>query len=327
MGIPKKTIITLLASSLLIVPMQITWPDTKVNPKVNIEDILNSRIDNEYDNDTFLVDYSNMSISKIFESVFQLESIVQLKYKVDSSNILLQSKNSGTATTISESNILTWAIEKSDKYKYDRKVLEARLEDIKTNKVKERIFFYTANHIVDAPNLDEVELPQLPPSAKLDKININPYAIHRNRLVNLDIVLSNKTLDAALLESKDKDLVLPVFPYKIGDSDKLKIANFLYIFGNPNILGIDLGTGNVSKTYSPVAIIGENKNDYFSIKYGLNFGDSGGPVIAILDGNFELVGINQAKIDNEDQAVQMMGIAVKINPHMNFIVKELYFKK
>ncbi|GEM_PF-6634730 len=323
MGIPKKTIITLLISaSLLVNPVQISWPDTKVNPKVNIEDILNSRIDNNYDNDTFLVDYSKMSISKIFESVFQLESIIQLKYNVGSSSILLQSKNSGTATTINESTILEWALDKSEKYKYDKKTLELKLNDIKSGKIKERQFIYTVGHIIHAFDPDESDI-SLPPSAQLDKTIVNPYLIYKNKIVKLRVIASNNNLDVALLETQDKDIVLPSFPYKLGDSDKLKVPNFLYILGNPNMLGIDLGIGTVSKTYSPITGLGEDKNNYFSIKYGLNFGDSGGPVIAILDGNFELVGINEAKIGE----AEMMGIAIKINPHMNFIVKELYFKK
>lgn len=321
MGIPKKTIITLLASvSLLVNPVQVN--PTIAQQKQNLESILDSRIDNEYDNDTFLVNYSKMSISRLLESVFQLESIIQLKYKTESSYFTLQTRNSGAATAINESTILEWALDKGEKYKYDKKILETRLNDIESGKTKGRQFIYTVSHIINAFDPDESNV-SLPPSAQLDKTIVSPYLIYKNKIVKLRVVASNNNLDVALLETQDKDIVLPSFPYKLGNSDKLKVPNLLYIMGNPNMLGIDLGMGSVSKTYSPIIGIGENKNDLFSIKYGLNFGDSGGPVIAILDGNFELVGINEAKIGE----AEMMGIAIKINPHINFIVKELYFKK
>ncbi len=314
----------LASASLLVTPMQITWPDTKINPKVNIEDILNSRIDNNYDDDTFLVDYNRMDFSRILESVYKIDAVLFLKYTFNNINYGLQGRSSGTAFAINESQILNWALEKSAKYNYDEKILEERLSEIRDGSINERQFLYTADHVVNMTKPDEEVLSQIgiPPSAKLNKIDIDSYIFYNNKRIKLKKVFSNQNLDVALLEPLE-NIKLPAFPYKIGDSDKLKVPNFLYVIGNSNGLGIDVGTGNVSKTYSPIAGPSQDKSDFLSIKYGLNVGDSGGPIIAIMDGNYELVGINEALV----LETQMMGLGVKINPQMNLIVKELYFKK
>lgn len=323
MGIPKKTIITLLASSLLVAPMQITWPDTKINPKANIEDILNSRIDNNYDDDTFLVDYEKMSIPKILDSVYKIDVILSLKYTLNDLNYLLRARSSGTAFVINESQILNWALEKSAKYNYDKKMLEERLSEIRAYG-SERQFLYTAAHVISVNKVDDEILSEkgIPKSATLSKAEIDPYITYNNKRIKLKKVFSNQGLDVALLEPLE-NVKLPAFPYKIGDSDKLKVPNFLYVIGNSNDFGIDVGTGNVSKTYSPIVDPSRDRNDFLSIKYGLNAGDSGGPIIAIMDGNYELVGINEALV----LEAQMMGLGIKINPQMNLIVKEFYFKK
>lgn len=322
MGIVKKTIIALLASA-LVNPVQISWPDTKINPKISIEDILNSRIDNNYDDDTFLVDYEKMSFARILDSVYKIDAVLFLKYTFNDMNYALQGRSSGTAFVISESQILNWALEKSDKYNYNKKTLEERLSEIKVHG-NERQFLYTVAHVISVNKVDDDILSQkgIPKSATLIKAEIDPYITYNNKRIKLKKIFSNQGLDVALLEPLE-NIKLPVFPYKIGDSDKLKVPNFLYVIGNSNDLGIDVGTGNVSKSYSPIVSQSQNKSDFFSIKYGLNVGDSGGPIIAIMDGNYELVGINEALV----LEAQMMGLGVKINPQMNLIVKELYFKK
>lgn len=238
-------------------------------------------------------------------------------------NYALQGRSSGTAFVISESQILNWALEKSDKYNYNKKTLEERLSEIKVHG-NERQFLYTAAHVISVNKVDDDILSQkgIPKSATLIKAEIDPYITYNNKRIKLKKIFSNQGLDVALLEPLE-NIKLPVFPYKIGDSDKLKVPNFLYVIGNSNDLGIDVGTGNVSKSYSPIVSQSQNKSDFFSIKYGLNVGDSGGPIIAIMDGNYELVGINEALV----LEAQMMGLGVKINPQMNLIVKELYFKK
>lgn len=109
---------------------------------------------------------------------------------------------------------------------------------------------------------------------------------------------------------------LPSFPYRIGNSDDLRLGNFVYVIGNPMNSGINVREGIVSNLRPP-AVLGTvaRLESIFMVSNGLNPGDSGTPVVALRDGQFELVGLAQGTIMNS----QRMGWAVKINMILGLI--------
>ena len=140
-------------------------------------------------------------------------------------------------------------------------------------------------------------------------------------------VAYDKNLDLAILEVKDsKDF--KKFPYKIGNSDELSPGDFVWIAGNPHGLEDYVLKGNVSKTKYP------GQADYFMIGCDVQPGYSGGAVIAIRDGEYELVGIVVATLirpgsenDYTTDSIGGYGIAIKINPAMKVVNNYLSQKK
>lgn len=109
--------------------------------------------------------------------------------------------------------------------------------------------------------------------------------IDKDNKIDLDEVEKSDKHDIALLKiNEGQEHNLPKFPFKIGNSDELRIGNKVYAIGNAAGLGITVREAIVSKTYSV-------EPGMFEISEKLENGTSGGAVIALRDGVPELVGI------------------------------------
>jgi S1-C subfamily serine protease len=132
----------------------------------------------------------------------------------------------------------------------------------------------------------------------------------------LTALLRDRVNDVALFRLPD-ELILPSFPYHIGNSDDLKVGNFIYVVGNPMNLGFNVREGIVSTLRAPEEInaIDAIPGNAFMVSNGLNPGDSGTPAIAIRDGKFELVGLTQGTFLRG----QRLGWVLRINAIMEKI--------
>lgn len=130
-----------------------------------------------------------------------------------------------------------------------------------------------------------------------------------------DLIGSDVTTDVALLKIEAEGLV----PLVLGDSDAIRVGEFVLAIGNPLDSSELYGTvtfGIVSATARNVNIDGFS-NEYIQTDAAVNFGNSGGP---LLNMSGEVIGMNTAKTvtagyDEYGNAVAAEGIgfALPIN--------------
>ncbi|MEK7599264.1 MAG: hypothetical protein AAB474_02335 [Patescibacteria group bacterium] len=143
----------------------------------------------------------------------------------------------------------------------------------------------------------------------------------QGELILLKNIYKNAENDIAIFSVPD-NIELHAFPYPVGNSDELKVGNFLYQMGD-RIGSLVVKEGIVSSVKGPPkkAVIHRgygNPDNAFMISNGVNVRDSGSPVVAIRDGNFELVGLVQGEFTN----MKRMGWAIRINTICEILKKE-----
>lgn len=132
-------------------------------------------------------------------------------------------------------------------------------------------YIITNNHVIDGAEKLEVTL-------------------NDNRLFNATVVGSDPTTDLALIKIDATDL--PVIPW--GDSDKLKVGEWVLAVGNPFGLTSTVTTGIVSAKARSISAPQSGKmtlESYIQTDAAVNPGNSGGALVNLAG---ELVGINSA---------------------------------
>jgi serine protease Do len=126
----------------------------------------------------------------------------------------------------------------------------------------------------------------------------------------LKAVYRDRPNDIALFELP-KGVRPPSFPYALGNSDDLRVGNYIYVVGNPMNLGVNVREGIVSALRAPQEIshVDAKGENAFMVSNGLVPGDSGTPVIAIRDDRFELVGLSQGTFVGNNR----LGWVIRIN--------------
>jgi hypothetical protein len=119
------------------------------------------------------------------------------------------------------------------------------------------------------------------------------------RLVKkLEEVLRDDQLDMVLYRVPKKilpeNVKLKPFPYKYGNSSELNIGHRVYIVGNSSLMGLNVRDGIVSMTDVPVLDGYEGNDGDIITSIPMYPGDSGMPVIALRDGEYEFVGLAKA---------------------------------
>ncbi len=293
----KKLLVTgALVLSLLLPPYTLSGQTNKDTSSQQLESIVIK--DGKYDDHSAFVDESQYSLEKILESVELIGCDVGyvLEYTDEDGRTVSKTEEiriGGTGVVI----------EKKDG----------------------KVYIITNTHITDVEYSYE-----LPEGMKVREAYRKIYVL-KDGLLSKEVVVakkvdSDKSLDVVLLEVKDsKDF--KKFPYKIGNSDELSPGDFVWIAGNPHGLEDYVLKGNVSKKIYP------GKSDWFMIGCDIQPGYSGGAVIAIRDGKYELVGIVVATLvrggsdkDYVADALGGYGIAIKINPIMK-LVNDYFSKK
>lgn len=279
----------LLALSLLLPIYTPAVSQQILKPKVEHVKIIK---DGMYDNHNAYVDESKYSLEDILESVETIEH--EISYQIDYTDLEGKLNSTTKKVKMFGSGVV---IEKKDN----------------------KAYILTNNHVVEENKPLNFKLPDSYKFVKAKKVS-EKISIVKNWLIfqtrtNAEKVVSNSSLDMALLEVDDSK-AFKKFPYKVGNSNDLRVGDFVWIMGNP--LGIEDYTlkGNVSKTKY-------DSSNYFMIGCAVQPGYSGGIVVAIRDGEYELVGLVTATLVRPDKdsvdALSGYGIALKINPLMNLI--------
>ena len=115
-------------------------------------------------------------------------------------------------------------------------------------------------------------------------------------------------IDLGLIKIDPKGKKLPTLP--LGDSDTLKIGNWVMAVGNPLSLERTVTVGVVSgkKRQVPIGETIPGLANFIQTDAAINFGNSGGP---LLDGQGRVVGINTAIFRGE--MAEGIGFAIPIN--------------
>ena len=133
-------------------------------------------------------------------------------------------------------------------------------------------------------------------------------------------VHASPTKDVAIFQLPD-GVILPSFPYAVGDSDGLKVTHFVYGVGRPLGDGVNVRSGMVSAVRVDANFLTEateNPDDYFMISTMPIPGESGGQIIALCDGNFEWVGLPASVHSRFPQ----LGTALRINTVRDVVLHE-----
>ena len=287
----KSLLSSALALSLLLTPYSVA----EQKPKAKVVDI---KKDGLYDNNNALVDESEYSLEEVLESIELVvhEVYYSISYETIDGKVNYLFRNASVMGT-------GIVIEKKDG----------------------KAYILTNNHVTSEKKFSEDSV-DIPSDAKWvrvqktrDEIYIAQYGLFDDKVYAKEVV-SNSTLDAALLEVDGTGF--KKFPYKIGNSDDLRPGDFVWLAGNPLGLEDYAMPGHVSKIEYPW-----NYN-WFMVASDVQPGFSGGAVIAIRDGEYELVGMVVATLIRQDEDVidplGGYGMVIKINPIMKMVDK--YFK-
>lgn len=155
-------------------------------------------------------------------------------------------------------------------------------------------YIITNNHVVDNADKIEVSLP--------DK-----------RSFSAKVIGTDPNTDLALLKINAKDL--PII--KFGNSDYVKVGEWVLAVGNPFNLNSTVTAGIVSAKARNIGIIGSDKREennhpiesFIQTDAAINKGNSGGALVNIKG---ELIGINAA-IASQSGAYEGYGFAIPIN--------------
>jgi len=137
--------------------------------------------------------------------------------------------------------------------------------------------------------------------------------------ISSQIVYSDGEKDFALLKAEKR---IHHLPFTIGNSDDLRIGNFLFLFGNFQT-GLNIRSGYITQLtlvrYGDKGEVSNINEDLLGISAVTVEGDSGAPIFLLRDGRFELGGIVTFLLPQ----ARGLGFGVKINVIMNQIDKYL----
>lgn len=293
----KKLIFSsVLAFSLLIPSFNADIAKQTPKPEVQLVEIIK---DGMYDNHNSFVDESKYSLDDVLESVERIYYQFDCKF----------SYKTLSGVTISRS------ITKS--FLGSGVVIEKR---------GGKAYVLTNSHVVKKDISGYLPLPVLHYDLKIYDVTEQVFVLKNGKMwkqkMPAKIIGLNEISDIALLEFEDFKS-FKKFPYKIGNSDNLRIGDFVWVVGNPAHIEDYTLKGNISKLVD---------NEKFMIGCDIQPGYSGGAVIAIKDGEYELIGLVSAVMkrpsmyqDITEDTLGSYGFAIKIN-----IFKDLmddYFKK
>ncbi len=238
------------------------------------------RPDGRYDNHAYLVDSSQMDLSRVVSSIVTLVTRTTFLFP-DGSRMDKDLVGSGVV-------------------------------------VGER-FVLTVEHTVSQHGI-KIATPFGVLKPQVEKVGEKTYLRHGGSEYLLRALVQDHEDDVALFEIPD-GVRPPSFPYRLGNSDDLRVGNYIYVIGNPLNMGVNVREGIVSALRAPreISRVDAKGENAFMVSNGLSPGDSGTPVIAIRDGRFELVGLSQGTFVGSGR----LGWVIRINA-IRYLLKDAH---
>ena len=146
-------------------------------------------------------------------------------------------------------------------------------------------FILTANHVVEQTENLKVRLSD-------------------NKEYTADIVGRDPKTDLALIKI---DPPKPLVPLNLGDSDSLRVGDWVVAIGNPFGLGNTVTAGIVSAKYRQLG--GGRYENFIQTDVSINPGNSGGP---LMDMGGKVIGVNSAILSQTGANIGI-GFAIPIN--------------
>jgi serine protease Do len=151
--------------------------------------------------------------------------------------------------------------------------------------VDARGYILTAFHVVRAPTQIEIKLPD-------------------GRMFDARLAASDETLDLAVLKVDAGDLPAA----ELGDSDELRVGQWVLAIGNPFGLESTVTAGVVSAVHREGPGV-DRPGDFIQTDAAINPGNSGGPLVNLRG---KVVGINSA-IYTKSGGYEGIGFSIPIN--------------
>lgn len=173
-------------------------------------------------------------------------------------------------------------------------------------------YVLTAHHVVHDDVLTEPIFGFK--DEKAVKLAEENYIAVGNKKYTLEYVVEeNDDYCFSLMKIKEKQEEIFQYPFKIGDSQKVKVNDLAIIVGNSANFGIFWRIANIGRVVP--------EHDYFNPTENIYPGDSGGGVFTVKDGAPELVGLI-LEIKGAAKYPVGIGFPIGINSIMKYIGKE-----
>jgi serine protease Do len=143
-------------------------------------------------------------------------------------------------------------------------------------------------------------------NVRLEGLILKIYLGDENEEIGAELIDYHRVVDLAVLKFSHSSYIQPL---RFGDSDKLKIGNFVIAIGNP--AGHEYyGTTTFGIVSGPKRFISDVP--YIQHDAAINSGNSGGALVNL---NGELIGINTLKLTTSDidNIYENMGFAIPAN--------------
>ncbi|MBQ8436627.1 MAG: trypsin-like peptidase domain-containing protein, partial [Alphaproteobacteria bacterium] len=137
--------------------------------------------------------------------------------------------------------------------------------------------------------------------------------LHDNTPLSAVIIGTDKQTDIALIKV---DTTHPLFPVQLGNSETIRVGDWILAIGNPFGLGGSVTAGIISAKSRDIA--SGPYDSYIQTDASINQGNSGGPMFNLQG---EVIGINTALFSTTG-ANMGIGFAIPIN-QAHFIIKQL----
>ena len=177
--------------------------------------------------------------------------------------------------------------------------------------ISEDGYIITNNHVINAESSSVYYQV-----TEATSIKVHLYGDSDDVQYEAEVVGSDSTSDLAVLKIEpDQELTA----IKIGDSDNLRVGEFVMAVGNPLGLDSSVTCGVISALNREVT--DSDGNTYLTIQTdaAINSGNSGG---ALVNSKGELIGINSLKLSNSSSSettIEGIGFAIPVNSSMDII--------
>lgn len=177
--------------------------------------------------------------------------------------------------------------------------------------ISEDGYIITNNHVINAESSSIYYQV-----TEATSIKVHLYGDDDDVQYDAEVIGSDSTSDLAVLKIEPKESLTAI---KIGDSDNLRVGEFVMAVGNPLGLDSSVTCGVISALDREVT--DSEGNAYLTIQTdaAINSGNSGG---ALVNSKGELIGINSLKLSNSSSSettIEGIGFAIPINSSMDVI--------